>query len=786
MFAAFRYFLLISIILINGSLFSQVLQYDNLLIERIEVTPMNSSSVNGTQINTQMLCSKMRTKQGDVFSHIEFDNDLKTLAAEYDRVEPNVQIVNGRIYIELKVWFKPRVRTIQWIGNNSYDNAKLLQECEFSTGVVFDRADFIRGFQKLKAFYVKNGHFEAEIDFEINEDCVTNEVDIIITVYEGRCGKIQRIAFENFECCEEEAILEMMVTKTWSFFFSWLSGEGIYNEEAMAHDEGIIVNYLQNLGYADAKVDVKVIEACDKNRIVVIIIADKGELYSFGKLTFEGNTVFSDDDIWSRIDIEEGDCYSPDLLRETAANITLLYGINGYIEAVVDYEPTLHGDCPIYDIHIKIEEGDQYRVGLIKVLGNCSTENSVILHECLLIPGEVFNTEKLKLTEEKLRNIGYFKCVNVFAVRCEDSDTLGENYRDVHIEVEETSTGKFSAFFGFSNVESIFGGITIAENNFNHKGLASFWKEGYRALRGGGEYAYISTSIGAKSRKYSLSWTKPWFYDSPWVVGFDIERSNVRYVSNDYSTDAGMFNLHASYRINAFMRFGWHYRIRNSVVHLINSEQQPQQLQEEARNAGLVSASGISFIYDSTDCPQKPHEGFRSRFEVEYAGFGGDQTFVGLGYLNSYYVPVCKKGTLKFRGDFRFILPVFKTTYAGMPMDERLYLGGDNTVRGFEPYALGPKFEGSNDPRGGMSLNLFTAEYSHQIFRRLDGFLFADAGNLSKQDLSIGHLRGSVGFGIRFVVFESGPPVTLGLGYPLNPHHRSDVRHFFFSMGGNF
>lgn len=789
MFAAFRSLFLMSVLLIHTGLFSQILQYDDLLIERVEITPMNSStmtSIGGQPFNSQVIYSKMRTKEGDLFSHVQFDGDLKTLAAEYDRVEPCVEVVNDRIYIDLKVWFKPRVRTIQWEGNECYENEKLLKECGFSIGTVFDRVEFIKGFQKLKAYYVKNGHFEAEIDFEVKEDCVANEVDIIITLIEGRCGKIKKIIFENFDCCEEEEILEMMITKTWNFFYSWMSNDGIYNEEAMQHDQSIIVNYLQNEGYADAQVDVKVVEADCSNRILVIITADKGQLYTFGKLRIEGNSVFCDDDVWSRVDIEEGDPYSPDQLRETAAAITLFYGMRGYIEAVIDYEPTLQGDCPVYDIHIKIEEGDQYRVGLIKVLGNCSTETNVILHECLLIPGEVFNTEKLKRTEEKLRNIGYFKCVNVFAVRCEDSNSLGDTYRDVHIEVEETSTGKFSAFFGFSNVESIFGGITIAENNFNHKGLGRVWKEGYRVLRGGGEYAFISASIGAKSRKYSLSWTKPWFNDSPWVVGFDIERTNVRYISNDYSTDAGMFNLHATYLLNAYMRFGWHYRIRNSVVHLINSEKQSPQLQEEARNAGLISATGVSLIYDSTDHPQKPREGYRSRIEVEYAGIGGDQTFFGLGYLNSYYIPATKCGTLKLRADFRFILPVFKTSYAGMPLDERLYLGGDNTVRGYQPYALGPKFEDSDDPRGGMSLNLLTAEYSHKIFKRLDGFIFADAGNLAKQDLSIGHLRCSVGFGIRFVVFESGPPITLGLGFPINPHHKNDVKHFFFSMGGNF
>ncbi len=122
-----------------------------------------------------------------------------------------------------------------------------------------------------------------------------------------------------------------------------------------------------------------------------------------------------------------------------------------------------------------IEEGQQYRVGLIKVIGNCSTETWIILHETLLIPGEIFNIDKLELTEERLMNIGYFKNVNVYAVKSGGPDSLGANYRDVQIEVEETTTGRIGAFLGYSTVESLFAGsilpkITSTPKVFFHAG----------------------------------------------------------------------------------------------------------------------------------------------------------------------------------------------------------------------------------------------------------------------------------------------------------------------------
>ena len=153
-----------------------------------------------------------------------------------------------------------------------------------------------------------------------------------------------------------------------------------------------------------------------------------------------------------------------------------------------------------------------------------TTKTPVILHETLLIPGEIFNTLKLKATERRLTNMGYFKNVNVYIVKGTESSLLEGNYRDVYIEVEETNTGQFSAFLGYSSVEELFGGINITERNFNHEGLYYMWRDGLRALRGGGEYINLTTQIGQKSRSYTLSWTKPYFMDTKWTIGFDLSK----------------------------------------------------------------------------------------------------------------------------------------------------------------------------------------------------------------------------------------------------------------------
>ena len=464
--------------------FGQLFQYEQFIVDKIDVEVMNPPS--GSTFNSNSVLARIKTKEGDIFSQIDFDSDLKTLAQEYDRIEPSIEAVDQKVFINLKVWLKPHIRTITWVGNSGFSSSDLQKELGINPGSVFDRLAFTKAFHKLKAYYVKKGYFEAELDYSVEQDPISNEVDVCISINEGRCGKIQDIVFHNFTSDEEEEIVEMIVTKEWSLFTSWLTNDGIYSEEAIQQDQYMIINYLQNLGYSDAKVTIEVGEARGRNRIVIHVTADKGQLFKIGKLSVEGNTLFTNDEIYAQFTFGENDAYSPEDIRETIQKISNLYGTQGFIEAVIDYEPVLESDEPVYSIHFTIEEGEQYYIGLIKVFGNCSTQTNVILHESLLIPGEVFNITKLQKTEERLRNIGYFKCVNVYAVRStEDPCSLGGNYRDVHIEIEETSTGNFSAFFGFSNIESIFGGIHITEKNFNYKGLGQVWRDGYRDAKRG-------------------------------------------------------------------------------------------------------------------------------------------------------------------------------------------------------------------------------------------------------------------------------------------------------------
>lgn len=795
--------------------FIGAVQYESQIIESIEIIPVNVPEEE--TFDDCAITARMKIRKGGLFSQTDFDNDLKALIQEYDQIEPCINSVDGKLYITLKIWPKPTIRTISWEGNDKIDTKTLHKELGIKTCTIFDRQAFNKAFHKLKTYYVKKGFFEAALDYDVVLDPTTNTVDITINIMEGRAGRIKEIVFVNFTEDEEEQITERMITKTYNILLSWYTEEGTYNEDAMQQDRSDIISFLQNEGYADATVDIDISEAKQCNRIIITITTCRGEPYFFGPITFEGNTLFCNEEIEDLFLFEECDHYSPDDIRNTIRRITELYGRKGYIDALVDYEQCLNPETHTYTINFTIEEGDQYRVGLIKVFGNCTTKTNVILHETLLIPGELFNIAKLERTEIRLKNIGYFSNVNVYPVRSEGPGGLGECYRDVHIEVEETTTGNFGAGFGLSSVESIFGEFSITERNFNHEGLFSFWNEGWHKLRGGGEYVSLTAMIGAKSRKYTLSWTKPFFRDTLWIVGFDLQNSNNRYISEDYDINSSGITIHGSYPLNPFLRLGVHYRLTNAYItlnkhHIHHTERKLEaegeeelaegdikeakhkfheieglscKLREEAKNMGLISAIGLTLNYDSRDSFAFPRRGFQSRLEQELAGFGGDHTFMSMAYLNNYYIPAGETGVVRFRGDMRFIVPLFDTKRYHIPIDERLFLGGDSTIRGYRVYRLGPQYN-TGDPRGGMSMQLLSAEYTLPLAKRISTFVFCDSGHLSFDVWNFGTMWTSLGFGFNIKVFEGAPPVVLGLGFPINPDRHSDVKRFFFNIGGRF
>lgn len=780
---------------------------DTKTVGSVTIVPQNLPK-DKQSFDQKLVLKKLKTQTGELFSQTEFDQDLKTLSDDYDEVEPIVDTKDGKVVITLKVWIRPTISEINWSGYHKIKIKTLRKELGLKAGQALNKETLYKGLNNLRDAYAKKGYFEADIEPTFDYDKELNKVIVNIKIDEGRTGKVQKIELLGFSKDEEAMLRQMIYTKQYNLLISWFLGTGLYNEEAVEQDQQNIINFLQNRGYADARIKINILDAPSGDKVIVQIVADKGQVYKLGTITFDGNSVIEDKTIDRYFIARPGQIYSPENLRNSAQNIQDLYGSDGYIDANVQFETVPRENENVYDVKYNIKEGKQYRVGLIHVLGNMTTLDKVILRETALVPGELFNIMKLKATQARLESLGFFKNVNVYAVKSSDQEEESNNYRDVHIEVKEGMTGNAGLFFGFSTSESIFGGLDIGENNFNIAGIPRIFKDGLSAIRGAGQHAQAKVNIGNKQRNYSLSWLDPYFCDSKWRFGFDLVKNTNDATSKDYTNDTYGFTVYTSYPLTSTWTYGMKYRFRdeftkaNKELNKIvpnpqdtpgynRANETPQERLErqeryELRNHGLISAVGVSLTYDSTFYMGKPRKGLRSNYEAEYVGLGGKFDFTKLAWTNVYYSSLWSKGIMKYRMDFKFILPMFNSNAPyKIPLAERYYLGGETTVRGYKPFDIGPHYMNSNgDPRGGISSSLFSVEYNQEIFKFMDAFIFADAGAIGLKRWHFTPYRLSYGGGIRLQVMGQ-VPIMLGYGVPVNPG-KVETQRFFFTMGGQF
>ena len=412
----------------------------------------------------------------------------------------------------------------------------------------------------------------------------------------------------------------------------------------------------------------------------------------------------------------------------------------------------------------------------------------MILRESLLVPGETFDSRKLKATQQRLEGIGYFKAVNVYAVRTGDDLGLGDNYRDVYIEVEETTTGNVSLFMGFSSTDNIFGGLDLTERNFNIAGVGRLLHGEMCGLRGSGQYFHARGTLGKKENNILLSWMNPYVNDSLWRFGVELNETFSELQAKDSKIRTYGGSIFTNYPLSTYWTAGIRQRLRHTYN--IMSPHHPKAAQtfesmesfneEKERNyaKGFLSAISTNLSYDSTDSSMKPHRGWRSYLEGEMVGLGGRFHFWKFSYLNSIYFPVTAHSAFKVRGELRFIQPFgSREVMKNVPNSERFLLGGEGTVRGYKPFSIGPKFqyletskEGvttlkiTDTPTGGLSSCLLSAEYNYELLRMLDVFVFFDAGSVTFDTWSIQTLRCGTGAGVRLEI-NKGTPIVVGYGY---------------------
>ena len=432
----------------------------------------------------------------------------------------------------------------------------------------------------------------------------------------------------------------------------------------------------------------------------------------------------------------------------------------------------------------KVSQGPQVYIDRVTITGNTKTRDKVIRRELKVEEQQRFSGSKLRKSQERLKRLGFFEDVNITTRKAENEDRL-----DLLVDVKEASTGSFSAGAGVSSGESFLFNVRLQEIN----------------LFGRGQRVVLNADFGSIRRNFSLDFTEPYFMDTQLTTGFSL--FNWRLIFDQFTRSGTGASMRALYPFTALgwkeiggfsledARMGIEYRIENADITDVNATAPTEIL--TAQGSSWTSSVTPRLVRDTRNHPFDPTSGSLQDLSFEFAGLGGQSKFIKAEARARFYYPFWKSptfGTFVFAtgGNFGYGLG-----YEGereLPLFERYFPGGINSVRGYKILSLGPRNTVSdefgnqvgNDAVGGSEQLIFNNEVIFPIIEGLGvkGLFFFDAGNAfsAAQGIDMGEMRMSVGPGIRWL--SPIGPLRIELGFPLNKHAGDSTQTFMFSFGG--
>jgi len=735
-----------------------------------EGQPIKEIAVLGNKlVNQQIVLSKVKIKVNDPYKKETVNEDLKRLydSGYFSNISIDVEAVEGGVRVSFVVKEKPMLKEVIFIGNKKFKSAKLQKVMKSTIGEVLNESQVKEDVEEIRNFYEKKGYTLAKIEHEISIDEASGRAIVTVYIEEGLRVHVTQISFKGISVLKPKEILKVMKTRPDTLFSS-----GILKEGEFAVDLDSIVQLYRSKGYIDAKiVNVERNYNTAKTNVFVVIEISEGKQYFTGNITIEGNDKFPLEDLKKELKVKEGDVYSPPQLNKDLGKLRDYYYSRGYLDARIKASSTLNESTNRMDIAYKIMEGDITYVNKVDVRGNARTKDIVIRREISVIPGEVCDSIKLKKSQEKLQNLGYFKYVDVSLRPTED-----RSKKDIVVEVEEQKTGEISFGAGYSSIDYLIGFVEISQKNFDIMNFPSFI--------GGGQKVRLRTELGSKRQDYVLSFTEPWFLGRKLSAGFDVFKRTRKYYSKYFEEDRLGGDVRLGKELGEFNRADLMYTYQKVDITNVTDDASWEIKQEAGtRYVGSVS---LELSRDTRDSWIIPMRGYRVAIRPEIAGLGGDTEFYKLTGNGSLYIPMFFEDHVLRLGAQAGIVNQYGDS-TRVPIFDRFFLGGATTVRGFDYRHISPRDE-NDEPIGGNTMAMGTAEYTFPLISRVRGAFFFDIGDVAPNYASFenGYLDAAVGLGIRLNLPIG--PIQVDYGWPVikDSNNEKEDGRFSFSMGSTF
>jgi outer membrane protein insertion porin family len=421
-----------------------------------------------------------------------------------------------------------------------------------------------------------------------------------------------------------------------------------------------------------------------------------------------------------------GDPYSEEKIQETLGNAYGAYAERGYIYVSVDPRPETHDR--VVQIDFRVAEGEPSRVRQVVIRGNTRTKEKVVRRQLYIRPGQTFSRSALIRSQRDVFQLGFFEDVQVDFERA----SMTSSDIDVVFEVKEKQTGTLQAGAGFSS----------------DGGLTGFLELGHNNLFGNGQQISIKLENGSRRSIQELSFTEPWFRDTPTSVGFDVFNTVAVRDVFDERRRGGAVRVGRRLPWPDYTRGFLSYRFENVTITNVAPGISLAQIPTN------TSSIGLTFVRNSTDNPFYPTSGSRATWRSEFAGgiLGGNVDFMKHVLDARTYIPTAWRPVLMFRGRGGVLTGYGQAS--NVPEYETFRLGGTTTnyLRGYGDYDIVPR--GNITFPGGRLMLTLTAELQFLIAEPLHGLVFFDAGDTwnSSDDFRLTDLRKGAGIGMRIEI----------------------------------
>lgn len=732
-------------------------------------------------ISTATILNQLKMRPGDKFTEGILNREIKRLYSTGYFADVFVETEkhpDGMIII-FNVVEKPVVEKIEFQGNARLKSRKLLTKVKLKEGVLLDFTLISQDMEAIRNYYVEEGYSNVLVDYKIETDPTTGKAILTFIIDEGASLRIKSITYEGNEHVPAKELEKYMSTQTaW-----WFIRKGAFDESKFQSDLGRIRTMYRSKGFLDARVTSEIDYSDDGEYMLVTVLVDEGEQYLVGDVIIEGQLAFPEIDIQELIHVKTGDPFDYTRIKEDTEGIRTLYYDKGYMNAEIDLKHRYNATDDRMDMVYTITAHEEVYVGMINVIGNTKTKDKVIRRELRVYPGEKYDGEKLKKSKERIYNLGFFEDVYFETVPTDDP-----NVKNLNVTVKETKTGEISFGGGYSSVDAFIGFAQVRQRNFD---LLSF-----PTFTGGGQDLTIRAEIGSARSNYFVSWTDPWIFDFPYLFGFDIYRQeHDRFRDSGYGYDETRTggSLRVGKEITDELSTGLVYNLEQVEISDVPSEATDALKREEGKN--MLSRLTWNVQYDLRDNKYVPTKGFVVGTSLENAGgfIGGDKDFFKFFSYGSYYHSIIEHVVLELKLQGGIVQNYGKSKE--VPIYERFFAGGANTVRGYKERGVGPRDRGSNSPLGGEAMLIGNIEVVFPIWKKLvKGAVFFDAGNVWEEanlkSLTSG-MKDDAGFkagtGVGIRVKTPIGPVKLDYGWPLIKNYDDEqTGEFYFSVTHGF